>query len=84
MYSSVCTLGARCVYSTAEGVSAAVKVAGTVEGVCCVLRGQKQRGSGCATVTSTAEAPTGVCHILLASKSCCALVGSAVDSSPAV
>ena len=27
---------------TAAGVSAAVEVAGTVEGVCCVLRGQKQ------------------------------------------
>ena len=29
---------------TAEGVSAAAEVAGTVEGVCYVLRGQKQLG----------------------------------------
>ena len=39
---------------------------------------------GCATVTSLAEAPTGVCHIRVASQSCCAVVGGAVDSSPAV
>ena len=70
---------------TAESVSVAMEVAGTVEGVCCVLRGQEQLGFGCGTVTSTAEAPTDVCAILLlASQSCCAVVGSAVDSSPAV
>ena len=39
---------------------------------------------GCGTVTSTAEAPTGVCDILTVSQSCCIVVGSAVDSSHAV
>ena len=70
---------------TAESVSVAMEVAGTVEGVCCVLRGQEQLGFGCGTVTSTAEAPTDVCSVLLqASQSCCAVVGSAVSSNPAV
>ena len=64
------TCAAACVRSergacTTESVSEVMEVAGTVEGVCCVLRGQEQLGSGCGTVTSTAEAPTGVCAILL-------------------
>ena len=42
------------------------------------------RQPGCATVKSTAEALTGVCHIRVASQSCRAVVGGAVDSSPAV
>ena len=43
------------------------------------------RLSGCGTVMSTAEAPTGVCPMLLiAIQSCCAVVGSAVGSSLAV
>ena len=39
---------------------------------------------GCGTVTSAAEAPTGVCHILAASQSCRVVAGSAVGSSHAV
>ena len=40
------------------------------------------RLSGCGTVTSTAEAPTGVRPMLLyAIQSCCAVFGSGVDSS---
>ena len=50
-----------------------------------MLRGQEQLGYGRGTVTSTAEAPTDVCSVLLqASQSCCAVVGSAVSSNPAV
>ena len=39
---------------------------------------------GRGTMTSTAEAATGLYDILSASKSCCIVVGSAVDSSHAV
>ena len=50
----------------------------------CVLSGQKQpRRPGCGTATSTAETQTGIWHILAASLSCCAVVGSAVNSSRA-
>ena len=46
---------------TAESVSADMEVTATVVGVWEMLRGQEQLGSGCGSVTSTAEAPTGVC-----------------------
>ena len=42
------------------------------------------RLSGCGTVTSTTEAPEGVCDILTVIQSCCIVGGSAVDSSHAV
>ena len=50
----------------------------------CAAWSEATRLPGCATVTSTAEAPTGACHIYVASQTCCAVVGSTVDSSPAV
>ena len=56
----------------------------SLEPVRCAAWSEATRLPGCATVTPTAEAATGVCHILVASQSCCAVVGSAVDSSPAV
>ena len=47
----------------------------------CAAWSEATRLPGCATVTSSAETPTGVYHILVASQSCCAVVGSVVDSS---
>ena len=50
----------------------------------CAAWSEATRLPGRATVTSTAEAPTGVCDILAVSRSCCIVGGSAVDSSHAV
>ena len=47
----------------------------------CAAWSEATRLPGCATVTSSAGTPTGVYHILVASQSCCAVVGSVVDSS---
>ena len=49
---------------TSKGVSAATDVAGTVEG-CADAWSEATRLSGCGTVTSTAEAPTSVCPMLM-------------------
>ena len=53
-------------------------------GVLSATWSEETRLLGCGTVTSTAEAPTGVIHILTPSQSYCIFVGSAVDSSHAV
>ena len=50
-------------------------------GVLSAAWSEEIRLSDCGTVTSTAEAPTVVCHILTASQPCWILVGSAMDSS---
>ena len=51
---------AACVRSE-RGACTDMEVTATMVGVWEMLRGQEQLGSGCGSVTSTAEAPTGVC-----------------------
>ena len=64
MYSSECTLGARCVYNGEHwcGNDGRWNSGG---GVLYATWSEATRLSGCGTVTSTAEAPTGACPILL-------------------
>ena len=63
MYSSECTLGARCVYSGGRQCSNGRRW-NSDGGVLCPAWSESTRLPGCGTVTSTAEAPTGVCPIL--------------------
>ena len=64
MYSSECTLGARYVYNGERwcGNEGRRNSGG---GVLYDTWSEATRLSGCVTVTSTAEAPTGACTILL-------------------
>ena len=83
MYSSVYTLGARCLYS--GGCQCSNDGHWDSGGyVLSAAWSEATRLPGCGTVTSAAEAPTGVCHILAASQSCRVVAGSAVGSSHAV
>ena len=83
MYSSVGTLGARCVYSRGRQCSNGGRWTSGGR-LLSSAWSDATRLPGCRTVTSTAEAPTGVCDILTISQSCRIVVGSAVDSSHAV
>ena len=49
-----------------------------------MLRGQEQLGFCCGTLTSTAEAPTGVCDTAVSKAIMLCRSGSAVDSGPVV
>ena len=89
MYSSVCTLGAWGVYSEGRQCSNEGRLnnVGSALNAAVVLSpvwSEAVRQTGCGTATSTAVAPTYVCHILTASPSRCIVGGRAVDSCHAI
>ena len=81
MYSCVCTLEERCVYSGGRQCGGRWNGGGAVPFVWC---SDSTRLLGRASVMSTAEDPTSECDILTVSQSCSIVGGSAVDSGHAV